>query len=706
MSSKKMLILGGALLVAIAVLAACAPKPTTTATPEVVDDTISIASVPFFALWSGSGHADATAEAFNHWNEDDPAVVPADCARCHASAGYLDFLGADSSPSGTVEADVPAPAGVIGCTTCHNEVTQGLSDVTFPSGVTITGLGPEARCMECHQGRASKLSVDEAIAGMDQDTVSADLRFTNIHYYAAAATLYGSEVHGGYEYDGNGYDAKNDHVTGMDTCVACHDSHTLEVKLTTCQMCHQEVKTVEDLRDVREPSSAVDYDGDGNVTEGMYFEIEGLQQALYAALQAYASEVAGTPILYSPDSYPYFFADANANGTVDEGEGNYTSWTPRLLKAAYNYQLSIKDPGSFAHGNKYIVQLLFDSIADLNTKLSNPVDMSAMHRDDAGHFAGNTEPFRHWDGEEDGGIVPYSCVRCHTSTGLPMFLANNGNTIAQPATNGFQCSTCHDEANWPNRFVVDEVTMPSGSKVSFGEGADSNLCLECHQGRSSGATLAKTIGSKPLDTVDDSLRFANIHYFAAGATLFGDQAKGMYQFADKIYAGQNLHPESMGSTMNFCLACHDAHALEVQVETCATCHQGIEDVRDIRMPTDAVDYDGDGNAAEPLSEEISTMADVLYAAMQTYSAETAGTPIIYSPSLYPYFFADANGNNTIDEGEKAYSTWTPNLLIAAYNYQYFQKDPGAFAHNGKYILQVLYDTIEAIGGDVTGMTRP
>jgi hypothetical protein len=46
------------------------------------------------------------------------------------------------------------------------------------------------------------------------------------------------------------------------------------------------------------------------------------------------------------------------------------------------------------------------------------------------------------------------------------------------------------------------------------------------------------------------------------------------------------------------------------------------------------------------------------------------------------------------------------LLRAAYNYQWVQKDPGAFAHNGKYILQVLYDSIADIGGDVTGLTRP
>ena len=49
----------------------------------------------------------------------------------------------------------------------------------------------------------------------------------------------------------------------------------------------------------------------------------------------------------------------------NNGSVGSSTWTPRLLKAAYNYQVSLKDPGAFAHGNKYIVQLLFDSIADL-----------------------------------------------------------------------------------------------------------------------------------------------------------------------------------------------------------------------------------------------------------------------------------------------------------------------------------------------------
>jgi hypothetical protein len=92
--------------------------------------------------------------------------------------------------------------------------------------------------------------------------------------------------------------------------------------------------------------------------------------------------------------------------------------------------------------------------------------------------------------------------------------------------------------------------------------------------------------------------------------------------------------------------------------------------------------------------------------MQAYGTVTAGAAIAYDTNAYPYFFGDANANGQIDEGEGQYAAWTPTMLRAAYNFQYSQKDPGAFAHNGKYILQILYDSIEAIGGDVSAFTRP
>jgi hypothetical protein len=706
-----------------------------------------VKDVPNEALWAASPHNDSTAMAFNDWNDTETKKVPASCAKCHSTPGFQDFVGADGTEAGKVDNDADIGT-TITCVACHNEATAKLSSVTFPSGVEITGLGGEARCMTCHQGRASKKQVDDQIAkftATDPDVVVAPIKdattgkdvtfgFINIHYFAAAATLYGTETKGGYEYDGKLYDWKHDHVEGFNTCVGCHDSHSLEVKVDQCAMCHGDgVKEEGGLKNIREAqASSQDYDGDGNVEEGMFFEIQGLQEALYGAIQAYAKEVAGTGLVYDQAAYPYFFADADGDGkgdTDDKGAGvRFTAWTPRLLKAAYNYQVSIKDLGAFAHGNKYIVQLLFDSIEDLNTKIAAPVDMSAMHRDDAGHFAGNTMPFRDWDAE---GEVPFACAKCHSATGLPEFLKNGGTVVynargatttagvgAQPVSNGFACSTCHDEANWPNRYAITAVPFPSGATITFSTADadgklvpnDANLCIECHQGRESTNSVNAALKGKELDTADGKISFKNIHYFAAGATLFGNDAKGAYQYDGKEYLGRNMHAAGFDT----CVGCHSTHELEVKVDKCATCHAAAADPNDpetYRMQNSTADYDGDGDTTEGIYGEIETMREKLFEAMVAYTAAHTDTVgITYSAASYPYFFVDKDGDGKPDVDDKGatirYNTWTPRLMRAAYNYQYAMKDTGAFAHNGKYVLQFLYDAIEDLGGDVTGLTRP
>ncbi len=679
------------------------PPPTTTTTtapmtgPEV--------EIPFLTLWEGSAHADSTAEAFNHWNEDDPPVIPTYCAKCHSAAGFEDFLGLDGSAFGSVDADQPVGT-VITCTACHNDATLKMDSVVMPSGVELTGLGREARCMQCHQGRAWKGTVDEAVADMDEDTVSEDLGFINIHYFAAAATKYGTIAKGGYEYDGKTYDSFFTHVEGYTSCVDCHDSHSLEVKVDECTACHTDVTTVEDLRNVRMPGSLVDYDGDGDMSEGIAAEIEGVQAKLYAAIQAYANEKSGTPIVYDPHAYPYFFIDTNANGEVDEGEAafpnKYNAWTPRLLKAAYNYQVSIKDPGGYAHGGKYLIQLVVDSTEDLNSVLSSPVAMEGVHRIDHGHFAGSEEAFRHWD--EDG-AVPASCSTCHSDAGLPLFLSE-GVSISQPPANGFLCSTCHNDLSTWDRYEVASVTFPSGAVIDSGD-PNMNLCMTCHQGRSSAGTVDAATAGIGDDTVSDSLRFINIHYFAAGATIFGSEVQGAYQYPGKTYVGRFAHVPSF----NTCTSCHDEHALEVKVDNCSMCHDGVATEKDLHtIRVSEADFDGDGDATEGIYGEIDTMRDALYAAIQAYAADTAGAdPIVYDSHSYPYFFID-DGNGTVDPGEaiypNRYATWTPRLLRAAYNYQYAMKDPGAFAHNAKYVIQVLYDSIADLGGSTAGMIRP
>ncbi|MCJ7715554.1 MAG: hypothetical protein MUO54_03425, partial [Anaerolineales bacterium] len=298
------------------------------------------------------------------------------------------------------------------------------------------------------------------------------------------------------------------------------------------------------------------------------------------------------------------------------------------------------------------------------------------------------EAFRHWD--EDG-AVDGGCARCHSAEGLPLYLTE-GAEIAQPISNGFLCETCHGGDQWPARYPVSSVTFPSGATVAVAEGDDAGLCMSCHQGRSSGASVENAVAGIGANTVSADLGFINVHYFAAGASRYGTEANGGYEFAGKTYNGYFEHVEGFQS----CTDCHDAHELEVQTASCFTCHVGAEDVAEIRMSE--VDYDGDGDLEEGIAGEVATLHEVLYAAMQAYSASTAGVDgVVYDSHAYPYFFTDA--------GER-FVTWTPSLLKAAYNYQYVAKDPGGFAHNGQYIIQLLIDSIQAVGGSTSGYTRP
>ena len=706
------------LIAAVLVLTACQadaePEATATACPEVPEcpecpepepcpEPVG-GEVPFEEAWAGSPHADSDAEAFRHWDEDDPAVVSPACAKCHSTAGYVDFHGGDGSEFGTIDNEVSAlEVEGIQCAACHNPEVVKKDSVVMPSGLELTGLGDEARCMECHQGRQSKISVEnqileaagaEEMADVDLDAVNEELGFANIHYYPAAAIKYGTLAKGGYEYAGNSYDGNFAHVDQFDTCIECHDPHTLELQ-DGCVACHGEGEP----STYRTEGSLVDYDGDGDLEEGVAAEITGLQEILYGAIQTYASETAGTAIVYDAQAYPYFFIDTNADGETQEEEANYgnqyATWTPRLVQAAYNYQVAKKDPGGFAHGGKYIIQLLYDSIEDLNPALTE-----GLHRNDHGHFAGSEEAFRHWD--EDG-EVPGSCSRCHSADGLPLYLTE-GAEISQPISNGFQCDTCHGGGEFPALYAVSSVTFPSGATVQVSADDPSGLCMSCHQGRSSTVSVRNAVDGLGANEVAEDLGFINIHYFAAAASRYGTEVQGGYEFEGKDYVGYFEHVEGFAS----CAECHDAHKLTVKSDQCFTCHGGADQFDEIRMTE--TDFDGDGDLEEGIAQEIEALNEALYEAIQAYASDVVGTGIIYDAHAYPYFFTDSDGNGEVDPGEaiypNQYATWTPSLLKAAYNYQYVEKDPGAFAHNAMYVIQLIYDSIEAVGGSTAGYTRP
>lgn len=90
----------------------------------------------------------------------------------------------------------------------------------------------------------------------------------------------------------------------------------------------------------------------------------------------------GKAIVYDLETFPYFFVNTNGNRTADKDEtkfpNRYKVWTPHLLKAAYDYQFVTKDPGACAHNPNYALELLYDSIADLGSKIT--VDLGAAKR--------------------------------------------------------------------------------------------------------------------------------------------------------------------------------------------------------------------------------------------------------------------------------------------------------------------------------------
>jgi len=330
------------------------------------------ANVEEITQWARSGHSDFHSESFAHWNED--GAIPPVCATCHSGAGFRSLYGLDGSEPGLPQTPVPV-GGVVDCDTCHNPGLATIDAIRLPSGEQHPVTGYEAACMTCHQGRASSATVAKAVGTTAEDEVNAELGFINPHYAIAAASLLGGSGQLGYQYPGKSYEPRFIHARPVSTCISCHEPHNLTVAPETCLTCHQSGES-EAIRISRQS-----YDGSGNLQQGIHDDIKANRQRLFSLMVEYSSEVAGTPLVYDGARHPYFFADHNADGIVDQVEGApvpYASWTPRLLKAAYNWKFVGADGGIHVHNPHYALQLLFDSAEDISNALGR--DLTNMVR--------------------------------------------------------------------------------------------------------------------------------------------------------------------------------------------------------------------------------------------------------------------------------------------------------------------------------------
>jgi hypothetical protein len=332
---------------------------------------IAIPNAAAIAAWSRSGHSNSAAEAFSHWNKE--GAIPPVCATCHSGIGFRSLYGLDGSEKGPPEEPVQV-GGVVDCDTCHNPNIGTVTEVALPSGAIHPVIGGEAPCLTCHQGRTAGTTVVKAVTDKPDDAPDAELRFINPHYVVAAATWLGGYGALGYHYPAKSYSGRFAHAKPVATCVSCHDPHSLQVAEETCLTCHDSSNAT-DIRISRQS-----YDGSGDTTKGIYADIRANSERLKTLLLDYAAKVAGTPMIYDGSRYPYFFADANGDGLADQSDGSptaYNAWTPRLLKATYNWKFVNADPGIHVHNPHYALELLYDSIEDLSEPVG--VDMGSLN---------------------------------------------------------------------------------------------------------------------------------------------------------------------------------------------------------------------------------------------------------------------------------------------------------------------------------------
>lgn len=301
------------------------------------------------------------------------------------------------------------------------------------------------------------------------------------------------------------------------------------------------------------------------------------------------------------------------------------------------------------------------------------------------HANAASDAFSHWD---DDGEIRAACATCHSGEGFRDFHGLDGTpagVVDGPINVGgvVDCGTCHNAG----LADITEITFPSGL-VHPVTGVEAS-CLTCHQGRSAGIDVAEATSGLADDEPNSELRFINPHYATAAATWLGGYGAAGYHYDGQDYSGRFFHARPVAS----CNSCHEPHTLEVEFEPCLTCHLADrpEDIRIARQS-----YDGSGDTSVGISSDIERNADTLLGMIRDYSDEVVGAPVIYDGTRFPYFFSDANGDGVIDTAEGspvAYQSWTPRSLRTAFNWKLVTADPGNYAHNPQYSLELLYDSI-------------
>ena len=293
------------------------------------------------------------------------------------------------------------------------------------------------------------------------------------------------------------------------------------------------------------------------------------------------------------------------------------------------------------------------------------------------------------------------CQKCHTNEGFIAYTQKGEpdprDFITEPSQPG--CYTCHmphERGDFSLRTVVP-VTLANGKIFDVGRG---NLCASCHK---STADAAKIVAALPANKITDDW---GPHRSPQADLVRGTNA---YEFPGKKY-GSSAHKDIINDG---CISCHmnlpkgravgltmlvGGHSFQIVGDTlnlaaCNSCHRGVTQAP--QAPVFNViaqeDYDHNGKK-EPFQLEVQGLLD------QFVNKEGTGALQNLTP---PFYNADGSFHAVKSDVVR------PLVEVAAlYNYRMIVGDRSLGVHNTKYVIQVLYDSLQALDPQFDVSRRP
>jgi len=275
------------------------------------------------------------------------------------------------------------------------------------------------------------------------------------------------------------------------------------------------------------------------------------------------------------------------------------------------------------------------------------------------------------------------------------------------------CGTCHDNspAHDPHvsggNYVAGSfpLRVPSGaddyamveksSAVGTSDGSNvgkykaGNACMWCHKSRKDVTNYILTTATNVSIT---STSWGP--HLGPQADVYAGAGKGAYEYIPKAYANSSHTAFATG-----CVQCHmppvvengniGNHSFYPQLSTCQNCH----------MNSTSFDVSGGQSLVKNMLQSLRTRLDSLKLLTRD-GVNTLGT------ALNDQDYASDNALPASATGAAGRPPVTGPTAGALYNYFVMARGSGFGVHNPTYAKQVLYDSIESVGGSLTGFVRP